>query len=135
MQVEILTLCDAAADYQGRLSLLGAFDTINATTFPATHPHCSIALRIRFHRIEDGPHSIRIHVVDDDGALIMPNLEGQIGVSFVDDSETASVNFILGIQGLPLAKPGTYAVNLAVDGKQEASVPLYIKESAQDGAV
>ncbi|HEX4562317.1 MAG TPA: hypothetical protein VH113_10840 [Gemmatimonadales bacterium] len=134
MQVEILTLCDAAADYQGRLSLLGAFDTIMSASFPATHPQCNIALRVRFHRIEEGSHSIRIHVVDDDGALIMPNLEGQVGVTFVDNSETASVNFILGIQGLPLAKPGTYAVNLAVDGKQEASVPLYIKEAAHDGA-
>lgn len=134
MQVEILTLCDAAADYQGRLSLLGAFDTITATTFPAKHPQCSIALRIRFQRIEEGSHSIRIHVVDDDGELIMPNLEGQIGVTFIDNTETASVNFLLGIQGLPLARPGTYAINLAVDGKQEASVPLYVRESTQDGA-
>lgn len=133
MQVEILTLCDAAADYQGRLSLLGAFDTITAASFPATHPHCHIALRIRFNRIEDGSHSIRIHVVDDDGSLIMPNLEGQVGVEFMDDTPSASVNFILGIQGLPLAKPGTYAVNLAVDGKQEATVPLYVREAEQDG--
>lgn len=135
MQVEILTLCDAAADYQGRLSLLGAFDTITAASFPATHPHCHIALRIRFNRIEEGSHSIRIHVVDDDGSLIMPNMEGQIGVGFIDGTETASVNFILGIQGLPLAKPGTYAVNLAVDNKQEATVPLYVREAPHDGAV
>jgi len=134
MQVEILTLCDAAADYQGRLSVLGAFDTITSASFPATHPQCAIALRVRFNRIEEGPHSIRIHFVDDDGAFIMPNLEGQLGVSFVDNSETASVNFIFGIQGLPLAKPGTYAVNLGVDGKQEASVPLYVRDAVTDGA-
>ena len=133
MQVEILTLCDAAADYQGRLSLLGAFDTITSSSFPSTHPHCAIALRLRFDRIEEGSHAIRIHVVDDDGAFILPSLEGHLGVSFVDNSETAAVNFIFGIEGLPLSRPGTYAVNLGVDGKQEASVPLSVREAATDG--
>jgi len=135
VQVEILTLCDAAADYNAKLSLLGAFDTITSPSFPTTHQQCSIALRIRFSRIEEGPHTIRIHVVDDDGELVMPNIEGHLGVSFVDHSETASVNVILGIQTLPLAKPGTYAVNLAVDGKQEASVPLYVRQGGESGAV
>jgi len=133
MQVEILTLCDSAADYEGRLSLLGAFDTIMAASFPATHHQCAIALRLRFNRIEEGSHSIRIHFVDDDGAFIMPNLEAQLGVTFVDNSETASVNFIFGIEGLPLAQPGTYAVNLGLDGKQEASVPLYVRQAPMDG--
>lgn len=81
MQLEILTLCDAAADYQNKLSLLGAFDTVTAPSFPATHPQCAIALRLRFTRIEEGTHSLRIHVVDQDGALIMPSLDGQLSVT------------------------------------------------------
>lgn len=129
MQVEILTLCDAAADYHNKLSLLGAFDTITAPTFPTTHPQCAIALRLRFTRIEEGTHALRIHVVDGDGTLIMPSLDGQLSVALGPESDTASVNFILGIQSLPLPHPGDYAVNLAVNGRQEASVPLYVRPS------
>lgn len=134
MQLEILTLCDAAADYQNKLSLLGAFDTVTAPAFPAAHPQCAIAMRLRFTRIEEGSHALRIHVVDQDGALIMPSLDGQLSVTLGPVNETASVNFILGIQGLPLNQPGTYAVNLAIDGREEASVPLYVRLSGPEGS-
>jgi hypothetical protein len=134
MRVEILTLCDAATDSQNKLSMLGAFDTITAPAFPVTHPHCAIALRLRFTRIEEGEHAIRIHVVDEDGELIMPSLDGRLSVELGPGNETASVNFILGIQELPLDRPGTYAVTLAVDGREEASVPLYVKQVASAGA-
>ena len=38
VDIEIFTLCDAAADYQGRLNILGVFDTIFAPQMPASHP-------------------------------------------------------------------------------------------------
>jgi len=128
MQVEILALCDAATDYQGRLCVLGAFDTIFAKAFPATHPQCAIALRLRFTQIEVGDHSVRLHVVNDDGQLVLPPLEGQMPVALNSGFDSASANLILGIQGLQLKAPGDYAVNLALDGKQEASIPLYVRK-------
>jgi hypothetical protein len=127
MQVEILALCDAASDYQGRLCLLGAFDVIHAINFPATHPHCAIALRLRFARIENGNHTVRLHFVDDDGNMILPPLDGQITIACSDTVDSASTNLILGVQGLQLSRPGDYAINLAVDGRQVASIPLYVR--------
>ena len=131
MQVEILALCDAASDYQGRLCLLGAFDVIHAKAFPATHPHCAIALRLRFARIEDGNHVVRLHFVDDDGNLILPPLEGQMTVACAESTNSASTNLILGVQGLQLNAPGDYAVNLAVDGREVASIPLYVRTAPE----
>ncbi|MEO8201801.1 MAG: hypothetical protein ABI679_14825 [Gemmatimonadota bacterium] len=127
MQVEIIALCDAASDYQGRLCLLGAFDVINAINFPATHPHCAIALRLRFARIENGNHTVRLHFVDDDGNLILPPLDGEIAVACAESVDSASTNLILGVQGLQLPRPGDYAINLAVDGRQAASIPLFVR--------
>jgi hypothetical protein len=129
MQVEILALCDSANDYQGRLCLLGAFDIIQARTFPATHSHCAIALRLRFTRIENGSHSVRLHFVNDDGQLILPPLEAQLGVSCSDETGSASTNLVLGVQSLPLEKPGDFAINLAVDGRQVASIPLFVRQA------
>ncbi len=127
MQVEILALCDAASDYQGRLCLLGAFDVIHAINFPATHPHCAIALRLRFARIENGSHGVRLHFVDDDGNMILPPLDGQITVNCADSIDSVSTNLILAVQGLQLKAPGNYAINLAVDGRQSATIPLYVR--------
>jgi hypothetical protein len=127
MQVEILALCDAANDYQGRLCLLGAFDIIHARTFPANHSHCAIALRLRFSRLENGSHTARLHFVNDDGEPILPPLEAQLAVDCSEDTGSASTNLVLGVSSLPLAKPGDYAVNLAVDGHQVASIPLFVR--------
>lgn len=130
MQVEILALCDAANDYQGRLCMLGAFDIIQARTFPATHPHCAIALRIRFSRIENGNHAVRLHFVNEDGKLVLPPLEAQLAIACSEETGSASTNLVLGVQSLPLEKPGDYAINLAVDGHHLASIPLFVRASS-----
>ena len=130
MQVEILALCDAANDYQGRLCMLGAFDIIQARTFPASHPHCAIALRLRFTLIENGKHAVRLHFVNEDGQLILPPLEAQLEIACSEEIGSASTNLILGVQSLPLEKPGDYAINLAVDGRQVASIPLFVRAVA-----
>ena len=38
MNIQTAVLCDAATDDNGKLNLLGAFDTIYAPEMPAIHP-------------------------------------------------------------------------------------------------
>ena len=48
MQVEIFSISDAATSENGKLNILGAFDTIWVRQFPALYPHCAVAVRMRF---------------------------------------------------------------------------------------
>ena len=48
MKIELLALADFAADYGGKLSVIGIFDTIFARQMPAVHPHCCLAVKLRF---------------------------------------------------------------------------------------
>ena len=41
MNIQVAVLCDAATDDNGKLNLLGAFDTIYTQQLPAVHPQCS----------------------------------------------------------------------------------------------
>jgi hypothetical protein len=81
VDIQIAALCDAAADYEGKLSLLGAFDTIIASTLPAVHPQCALALRIVFRKEEEGAHQLRLSFVDEDGRIVVPVLETAMDVS------------------------------------------------------
>ena len=128
MNVEVSALCDAATDSQGKLNLLGTFDSIWAATLPARHPQCSVTVRLRFSRIEDGEHKITIHLVDEDGKLIVPPLDANLQVRFAEEEQTAVANLVLNIQGMNIEKYGEYSVNLAVDGRQEASLPLFVRK-------
>lgn len=128
MEVEVFTLCDAAADYQGRLSILGIFDTIFAENLPALHPQCSVALRIRFSKVEEGKHSLTLHIVDYDGNMIVPPLNGEFGIQLLGNDRRGMINLVLNLQGLPFNRYGEYAVNLAIDNHELDSLPFWVKQ-------
>ena len=130
MHVEIFTLCDAATNQSGKLNILGTFDVIWVKKIPVNYPQCSIAFKIRFEPGEAGEHNFAIHIVDIDGKHIMPPLNKKLNVVFPQNQSTYSANFVLNLHGLKLEKLGEYEINLALDGQQVASLPLYVKEQA-----
>jgi hypothetical protein len=130
VNIEIFSLCDAATEGDGKLNLLGAFDTVAAREAPVTVAHCSIALRLRFKRIESGQHQARIAVVDADGRAVIPPFQTSMNIRVGDGQESAVANIILNLQQVKLGPFGRYAVDLAVDGRQEGSLPFFVKSIA-----
>lgn len=127
MDILVAVLCDAATDSQGKLNLLGAFDTINAAQMPAVHPQCSVALRVVFEKNEEGQHKVRLDFVDEDGRPVMPPIEMPMLVEVPDEAIFTSRNFIVNIQHLKFAKPGLYSFNVFMDGEQKGSIPLLVR--------
>jgi len=134
MDVEVFALCDAATDSGGKLNILGAFDRINGRQFPLTHPHCAIALRVRFDRIEEGNHRVKMSLVDADGQSIVPGLDGNIAIKFPGDVHSVCANVVLNINGLKFDKPGQYSIDLALDGRHEKSLPINVVEIPMNAA-
>ena len=60
MDIQIATLCDFAADYNGKLVISGTFDTLAARALPVVHPSCSLALRFCFTQEDSGRHKLSI---------------------------------------------------------------------------
>ena len=127
MNVEMFLLCDAATDTAGKLNILGAFDSIMVGSFPAVHPQCAIALRIRFLRVEEGDHTVRISLIDADGHSIVPDLDASMNVKFGGPESSLAANLIMNLQRLQFKKAGEYSIELTVDGRNEKSLPLMIR--------
>ena len=64
MNIQVAVLCDAATDDNGKLNLLGAFDTIYAEPLAAIHPQCAIALRVTFTGADEGIHKLKLNSTD-----------------------------------------------------------------------
>jgi len=129
MQIEVFSLCDAATiDAAGKLNVLGAFDTIWSAQIPVVYPQCAIALRLRFDNIEKGEHRVMVNLVDIDGKHVIPTANGAINVVFPNEQKSGSANLVLNIQMLRLEKYSEYSIDLAVDGRSEMSLPLFIRE-------
>ncbi len=128
MNIQVAVLCDAATDSNGKLNILGAFDTIFTQQLPAVHPQCSIALRATFSNTEEGAHKLTISFVDADGRSIMPNFPPiPVDVVVPEEAHFISRNFIINLQQLKFETPGSYSIDIALDGKEQASIPLLVR--------
>ncbi len=131
MNIEVFALCDAATDERGKLNILGAFDTIWSKQVPLQYPQCSIALRIRFTAIERGQHKVAVNFVDLDGKPLIPSAKGPVNINFPDEQRSGAANLILNIQQMKIPRFGNYSIDLAIDGRNEASLPLFVKQKKE----
>ncbi len=128
MKIEVFALCDAATDNRGKLNILGTFDQIYAAKMPVVHPACAIALRMRFDKMEEGSHKVRLELVDPDGTPIFQPMEGEVHPRMAPDMDSVAVNLILNFQHLKLEAFADYQINLAIDHVAAASLPLHVRE-------
>jgi hypothetical protein len=131
MQVEVFAICDAATSDNGKLNILGSFDTIWVKKFPAVYPHCAVAVKMRFQAVEQGEHAISVRFIDEDGHNILPPANGSFSVGMPADQRSASADIVLNIQSLNLVKAGEYALELTVDGHNAISLPLFVRPAPQ----
>jgi hypothetical protein len=127
MNIQVAVLCDAATDDNGKLNLLGSFDTIYAPQLPAVHPQCAVALRVTFMSGDVGERKLKLNFVNADGRAIMPPIEIPVTVTLPDDAYFLTRNFIVNIQQLKFTEAGLYSVDIRLDDESRANIPLQVK--------
>jgi hypothetical protein len=130
MNVQVAVLCDAATDDNGKLNLLGAFDTIYAPQMPVLHPQCSVALRVTFHAGDEGARKLMLNFINADGQSILQSIELPVQVTLPDEPHFLTRNFIVNFQQLKFDEPGLYSVDVRLDGETATSVPLLVRQMA-----
>lgn len=142
MKLDIGLLADAATERFGQLNILGTFEVIHVSAFPAVHPHCALVLRIAAHPTETGNHTFRIMLRDSDGRPVQhpdgSSLEIQGGFT-VEQKESAawmepSIPIVLGLTGLYLPRPDTYTFFVLVDDRHLGDVPFHAVIAQQQAA-
>ena len=133
MNIEAFLLCDAATEFGGKLNVLGRLTRFLPRSFRRCIRLCAVALRLRFDRIEQGQHRVRLNFVDADGNAVLPPLDASINIGMRAEDASVCANLVLNIQGVKLEKAGMYSIDLAIDGRHEKSLPLFVKPSAKTG--
>lgn len=127
MQILLATLCDSAADYQGKLSLLGAFDTLCARELPVVHPQCSLAIRICYDPQDAGRHQMRIRCVDPSDQECLPPFEPVVDVSFPSPFlPFVTRNLVLNLQRVKFDRAGLHRFLVEDNGRTLISIPLRV---------
>jgi len=135
MDIQIATLCDFAADYNGKMVINGTFDTLAAPKMPVVHPQCCLAIRLCITPEDTGSHKFTVNIIDEDGNSLddkMP-IEADMPIELPDSVPFMTRNLILNLQGLKFPEDGVYSIDISVDDELMTRIPLRIVEVDEKG--
>lgn len=132
MEVTLAVCCDAAnVSREGKLNLLGIFNSIHAGEFPATHPHLSLVLRVEARIGEEGDYPMLIRFVDEDGGELF-KVEGNLSLHGATPGRPMTAQTVIDINNVQFPRPATYAFDVFLGDHHVRSVAIHAFE-AQTG--
>jgi hypothetical protein len=128
MQVKLALLADSAnISREGKLNILGVFDTIYTRQFPTKHPHMQLVMRFEASPEEAGRRcQVEVQLVTQDGRVVF-RVPGSVDLVRRELGEMVGVDHILALANISFEEPGRYTFRIAVDGVVAASVPLRVE--------
>ncbi len=125
MDVTLAVCCDAAnVSREGKLNLLGIFNSIHASEFPCTHPHLALVLRVEAHIGEEGVYPLEIKLADEDGQEVF-KVNGQLSLRGAKPGRPMTAQTIMDINNFQLPHAGTYSFEVFVNNRHLRSVPVH----------
>lgn len=125
MDVTLAVCCDAAnVSREGKLNLLGIFNSIHAAQFPCTHPHLALVLRVEARMGEEGTYPLELKLVDEDGHTLFV-IGGQISLQGAEPGRPMTAQTIMDINNFSLPRPGTYMFEVVIEGRIVRSIPIH----------
>jgi len=129
MNLELFCACDyASAEVSGKLTIIGAFDTIFTKSIPATHGLMCLAAKVRFNLDELGLKKVRVSFLSPENLMVMPPMETQVPVNAGQGDPTATAQIAITIVALRLPILGEYRFDLEVENTPLASIPLFVRK-------
>ncbi|PIZ76023.1 hypothetical protein COY05_02835 [Candidatus Peregrinibacteria bacterium CG_4_10_14_0_2_um_filter_38_24] len=129
MEINVATICDAASVTDGKLSVLGAFDTIYVNSVPVLHPNCSLAFQVLLDGKDDEEHDFIVKIMDEDGNEAI----GDIALKLVAKKNKArkfeQINIALNIQNLKLEKLGYYKIELLENNEVIKTIHFLVQKT------
>ncbi|WP_419162528.1 DUF6941 family protein [Candidatus Palauibacter sp.] len=129
MEIVLATLADCAnTSNDGKLNLMGLFDTLFAATVPVTHPSMQLVLRIRAEPAEiDRQHELEIRCMDADGEELF-KVQGGFSVQAAP-GKSATFNHVVGISNLTFQKYGGHTFSIFINRDLKQTIVLEVDDT------
>ena len=126
MKTNLFTIADAATMCCGKLNILGSFNLLEADKFPASCGNgCIVLCEVLMEHEDSGDHQIVFEVIDPDGGSLLRSPAHEFSMEVEIGSNYQYVHS-WGIESFPMPKPGTFYIDVTVDGRLLARTPLTI---------
>ncbi len=125
MDVPLALLADSAnVSAEGNLNILGIFDAVVASEYPAAHPAATLVIQLRPRRSEVGmPARVVIRLMDEDS--VIAEIQGEFIVpALTPGGRVMGINQLFRIAPLGLPRAGNFAFHILVNEEEKAVVPF-----------
>ncbi len=134
MEIDLAVVADAAnVSQEGKLNILGIFDTIWAREFPFRHSAMVFVLRVTADFTDTGAHQLQVRLMGADGEQLF-KAEGPLKVPPGTPGRPVKPHVIMGLGGVSFPKPGDYSFEVIVDEQPLRSVPLHVMPAPAAGS-
>lgn len=135
MRLTLACVCDAATvSSDGKINILGEFNTMFAGKFPAVHPHMAYVARIEVDGTDSRKVVTALRLLDDDGKAIIATPQMLMSIGASEPGETVGIPFVLDLTSAKFPHAGTYTFELTVNGTRVGETFLYVKTMTPPGA-
>ena len=130
MHIAFALFADAAnLSQEGKLNILGVFDTLHVAQLPTIHPRASLVVRVKGTTADVGSHVLGMSWVNPSGKEVWAS-QGELGVG-TPPPGVVDLDFpLIAAIDLPLDQPGAYTMRLSIDGEVATDLPLLVRGSA-----
>lgn len=134
MEVTLALLADAAnVSQEGKLNILGTFNSISASQFPSRHPAMQLVLRLEASPAEAKTQKkLEVKLMDED-ANAVGGAVAEFAVPEARSGRRIRMQIIMPINDAVFPKPGDYSFAVLVDGRTEAEVTLSLTKTSEGG--
>lgn len=135
MEIPFAVIADGAnVSREGKLNILGIFDTIHARAFPVTHAEMKLVLRVAAAPDEAGiEHVIEIKLLDDEGGAVL-GMKANVVPRSVPEGKPLRLDQVVSMHNVTFKKPGKYHFSIVVDGAEKAALPLTVNQAPAPAA-
>lgn len=126
----LLTAEYANVTGDGKLNVMGVFDTINAPSFPARHASMYLVAKLGAELGEYGEtRNLSIRLLDPDGNQLI-NLPGTVNIPKGQGGIKPEVNALVELKDIVFPKPGPHQFVIFVDKDHKGDLTLYVNQIA-----
>jgi len=133
MEVKIQAIADAAnVSREGKLNILGEFNTINSKSVPVTWPSMVFVVKVEIGAADGSTFQFEFRVVGDDGNPLGPSFKGEFGTARPDglpDGQPSNLPMIFPVGLATFPEYGEYTFELWIGGRRIAACPLYVRQA------
>jgi hypothetical protein len=127
MRMSFALFADAAnLSQEGKLNILGVFDAVQVAGLPTVHPRAHLVVRLKGGLADVGTHVIGLRWLNPAGQELWSS-NGELNIAPPPPGVTDMDFPLIAAIDLPLDAPGTYSMQVSLDGTVHGDVKLHVR--------